>query len=1159
MTKERKSESIHGTSEMVEKYQGEEEATGVITTATPLPLLEQYPYADPYDLSTKYQEENNLDPITTSTTALPTLLENYLDLKDDETINNSYTMAESMPQINHLSNKTKTIQRGNSSTTLIGTNLSAQNLSKAQTTEKEFPVSVFNNQNSKRDDLQASVINHEDPEYQGASSDGNKQNIHFWSSTKQHESQKSGNKKYDVKDDDDDDTFEEVEQSPESSDVAGKEDQNNSTKESHDTPINNTQDDSHERKVSAYDMDNDTVIKNVLKPGGINEGVSSEMNIADSSNIGNFQIPVISQQISIAQSMTETDQETKDQNTIQSTKLDPQLLDQKPSKIVQSIKEEESKEKTQNPQSLQLNQEDSSNKDQTTDTSTMIGSDQCDDSIESAGSNSYQGQQPHHCLFYSEFFNACQKGNKYYPKYQINKELKCKSRQYQPICEYKIDSSQSNNNNILLLCDMKDCMRSTLKVGLFSKETGHFVYQKVDKTDALITLIETERRKYNRFAPFVFLNCKVRFPGKNKIRQILTFPHRSELEPSKRPDIDNHQRSILQNINIVVIDSLSRQHFYRVLTNTAKALKTINHRSNLLTRALDFKGMQSLAPFTYVNIHALMNGTIDITNQKKTGSSTRRNYPIQALFSAFKMRGYKTLLQEDSCWHDKWGSLLTGNEKLRSPINKKELWNDVLKTVHRWGVDDLGLTHMTCESLKKYGMTSLFDTHKMLCLNGRSISSYFIDYLISHGDDNQPNDHTGTPNDRAGPSITYTHINFGHEKTGRRIRALDDDLSRLINKLKAKDNTITFLMSDHGGKQSAYSINTIPGRYEVYDSLLFTIIPTSLETTLGGETFKDFLANQNSLVTVLDVRDTIIKLLELDGIQPDSKHSRSLFSTSLADRKDCHEVGIRKYALCKCLSDINLITPDDAKYKDFLLWLGEFAVGYLNNKISESLDKSGTSDTARCMLIEAQELRLVIEEQSALGVIYTFDVLTGKQNGESNDIFNFRISYNSKIPDAASTSSNTSNTRLMEIQTWNRISMYQRYSHCHGKTPLDMCICTGNSRFLQAANHTYVVSTRKQFGKKVTESSMVNQVECMMLLERYNGNVVTFEALNLCSKQVRLVFGVKTLLSWRVNQGLPVELVVRPSRLMFVATFLKWTGTDVLNEKIQPTVLTFWE
>ena len=341
------------------------------------------------------------------------------------------------------------------------------------------------------------------------------------------------------------------------------------------------------------------------------------------------------------------------------------------------------------------------------ETASNIGNEECIDSIENDSDTS--NRSPHHCLFYSEFFNTCQKGKHYYPKEDIEKELKCRSKQYKPICEYTKKKLVEKDGHSTLTCDLKDCATGSLKLGSFNLDTGHFVYQKLNTTTTsqiLETLIETERRwqklrggqKKRRIAPFVFLNCKAkRFLGNRKIRQILTFPLVSK--PLKgRPDFvkENTQKGESDpiNINIVVIDSLSRQHFYRVLPKTAAALKSINHRSNTLTKALDFKGMQSLAPFTYVNIHALMNGTIDNTNQKK--NSKRREYPIQKLFAAFKMKGYETMLQEDSCWHDKWGSLLTGNEKLKDPPSssssssstgrKQELWRDIQDTVLRWGI-----------------------------------------------------------------------------------------------------------------------------------------------------------------------------------------------------------------------------------------------------------------------------------------------------------------------------------------------------------------------------------------------------------------------------------------------------------------------------------------
>ncbi|XP_066933738.1 uncharacterized protein [Clytia hemisphaerica] len=749
----------------------------------------------------------------------------------------------------------------------------------------------------------------------------------------------------------------------------------------------------------------------------------------------------------------------------------------------------------------------------------------CEDSIHSVNQPTTHG----HCLFYSEYFNTCDKGKKYYPKNENEKELKCKSKQYKDLCHF-------NQKTVGLKCNTKNCAKGTLKVGIFNKKTGHFDYLKVENAKNLILVIRKEMSKWNRFAPFIFVSCKARFPQKERIRQILTFP-----EPHKPK---KNQPPIMKqpNINILVIDSLSRQHFYRMLPKTVKSLRNINKASKnpySVTEALDFKGMQSLAPFTYVNIHALMNGTIDRSNYKRS-KNYKRDYPIQKLFAAFRMKGYRTLLQEDSCWHDKWGSLLSGNEKIQDSKSKKvrkELWVDIQDTITKWGVHDLGLTHMTCEALKKYGMTSLFDTHRMLCMNGRSISSYFIDYLIQRAVDSLNTD----------PLLSYTHINFGHEKTGRRIKALDNDISRLVRKLEHKENTITLIISDHGGKQSKYSINTIPGRYEVYDSLMFMVVPKALKQQIGDETYTTLKTNQNSLITVLDIRDTFIKLLNLKNIVPNSLHEKSLFSTALAERRDCQDIGIRKYALCKCLSNINLLSPKADKYKDFLVWLGEYAVGQINNKISGYLTGKDTiaAKNPRCTRIQAEKIRLVIEEQNQNGVVYTFDIMTKKQ-GPEYDIFNFRIYFNSK---------RMANTSLVEILTWTRISMYQKYQYCHDRdVPLDLCICTGKSRF-KTSNQTSLTHYH-QFGNVATTRS-INGIHCLLLLQRDNVNVVTFEVLNLCERKVLLVFNVKTILSWQVSQRLPIEMTIYPQHIKFAATFLK--GLVTINERIEPVLIVKWE
>jgi len=74
-------------------------------------------------------------------------------------------------------------------------------------------------------------------------------------------------------------------------------------------------------------------------------------------------------------------------------------------------------------------------------------------------------------------------------------------------------------------------------------------------------------------------------------------------------------------------------------------------------------------------------------------------------------------------------------------------------------------------------------------------------------------------------------------------------------------------------------------------------------------------------------------------------------------------------------------------------------------------------------------------------------------------------------------------------------------------------------------------------------------------MRRDHGNVVTFEVANTCSRKVHLTFGIQILYSWQVNQALPVEVIVEPSQIVFIATFIK--GIDMV-EKLEPAILTFW-
>ena len=45
---------------------------------------------------------------------------------------------------------------------------------------------------------------------------------------------------------------------------------------------------------------------------------------------------------------------------------------------------------------------------------------------------------------------------------------------------------------------------------------------------------------------------------------------------------------------------------------------------------------------------------------------------VPVLFGKYKKSGYQTMFQEDICWFDRWGIMLTDIERRTEPSNKRE-------------------------------------------------------------------------------------------------------------------------------------------------------------------------------------------------------------------------------------------------------------------------------------------------------------------------------------------------------------------------------------------------------------------------------------------------------------------------------------------------------
>ena len=126
------------------------------------------------------------------------------------------------------------------------------------------------------------------------------------------------------------------------------------------------------------------------------------------------------------------------------------------------------------------------------------------------------------------------------------------------------------------------------------KITNWKVSPKETITAAVKEAVKTNRK--NGFG-FLFIKC-------GDILQVLTFP------PKLKKIQDGVNRSSI-NINIIMLDSISRPHFYRILPRASAALRKILHDPNIKATAMDFELFQSVGQQTFDNLRPFFSGVME--------------------------------------------------------------------------------------------------------------------------------------------------------------------------------------------------------------------------------------------------------------------------------------------------------------------------------------------------------------------------------------------------------------------------------------------------------------------------------------------------------------------------------------------------------------------
>ena len=638
------------------------------------------------------------------------------------------------------------------------------------------------------------------------------------------------------------------------------------------------------------------------------------------------------------------------------------------------------------------------------------------------------------------------------------------------------------------------------------------------------------------------LSCRAKNSSKT-IKQILFFP---PVIPQKR----QFTNAELINVNILMLDSVSRAHFYRSLPKTVQTLRNVVHDHDIPATVLDFELLQSMAPYTFHNLRVFMSG--------KTGFDYKeheeQSYDINILYEKLRKLGYYTVLQEDSCWFDEWGSFFTNNVFQRNQPKTirqfEERWVEFKNLTNTYEIDDYGLSHISCEVFSQYNVTNQFNRPKRICYNGRFFASYFLEYsaiLFRALEDSR----------RDTAIFSYTHLNVGHEISGTRIKHIDEDLARYLYAMTKYQNTLTMVFSDHGPKTTRYSFKTMEGRAEIYDPLLFMVVPKGVANMLGAGRMHGLITNQKRLLSTLELHSAMISLGDPKRENSNLYYKEGIFAPVPANRT-CEDITMKRTAVCKCEGWDRRI-PDNHPY---FVWVAEFALGFLNNDIQRQFlnnisKPGGFGKCQRLVGFSFEKVRMRTEKDN---FTVTMDLIVLPQL----EIFEVQVSYPRFLGNGRDGS--------VEVVGHRRVSIYRRFHTCVDKdVSLPSCVCNSNGKkrknwrkrkiwnYVEIKTGGDVLTTlfrTKNFGAQSEVKNLHDT--CLLLITRKpNERTVVVEIANACGKRKYMVKVTgKSAGFFLASSPLPLTMELLPRTIHFL--FSVYHIKDPYNFSVKTSFVTHY-
>ncbi|CAG9322040.1 unnamed protein product [Blepharisma stoltei] len=335
---------------------------------------------------------------------------------------------------------------------------------------------------------------------------------------------------------------------------------------------------------------------------------------------------------------------------------------------------------------------------------------------------------------------------------------------------------------------------------------------------------------------------------------------------------------------MLVFDSLSRRHFYRKLPHTQEFLNNID--SNKFS-VFDFKIHNVMGDNSLPNVYPVWTGKtlIDLSRQEKYENKVQMKDLIgpDAFWYYLKEKGWMTLFSTEFC--DDYFSFKTGRK-----IDADHVMAMFWCAAERFsGFDDLGQTQR--------------------CIGNQNSHYHNLNYTYQFVHNYQGLN-------------KWAHIMSlpGHEDSGTVISTLDDDLVEILGKLlEEKDETVIFLMADHGMRYGDW-YKLLEGSIEHKLPMLFMIASNSLLDDIKNS-YDSLYHNSFRLISKFDLHKSLKHLAHLPyyrgytktsedylSWEADSNKSMSLFLDKVPNDRSCADIHIEPF-FCSCLS-FEKIEPD---------------------------------------------------------------------------------------------------------------------------------------------------------------------------------------------------------------------------------------------------------